>query len=136
MISFEVLGKPQGKARARMTKRGHTYTPQQTVLYENLIKLSYQQQANKHYDATTPLQMRIKAHYPIPQSWSNKKKEQALKGELKPLVKPDADNVIKVIADALNGLAYHDDKQLVKVEFEKVYSDIPKVVVEIQKKED
>lgn len=36
-----IPGKPQGKARARTCKTGHSYTPENTVLYENLIKTSF-----------------------------------------------------------------------------------------------
>ncbi len=36
-----IPGKPQGKARARTCKTGHSYTPESTVLYENLIKTSF-----------------------------------------------------------------------------------------------
>lgn len=57
---------------------------------------------------------------------------QALNGEHRPLTKPDIDNVIKVICDALNGIAYKDDTQIIKVTAEKFYSDEPKVIVEIE----
>lgn len=46
--------------------------------------------------------------------------------------KPDCDNIIKVICDALNGLAYHDDSQVCRVYFEKTYAQIPCVKVEIK----
>ena len=45
-----------------------------------------------------------------------------LDGKELPLKKPDIDNIVKVVADALNGVAYHDDTQIVMVVAKKVYS--------------
>ena len=76
-----------------------------------------------------PLRVRILAKFPIPESWSKKNKEKALKGEIMPNKKPDLDNIAKIILDGLNGVAYTDDKQVTSMEIEKVYSDEPCVVV-------
>lgn len=38
------------------------------------------------------------------------------------LKKPDVDNIVKIVADALNGVAYHDDTQIVSVLAKKVYA--------------
>ena len=40
----------------------------------------------------------------------------------KPTKKPDVDNIIKVVLDGLNKTAYEDDKQVVKVSLEKIYT--------------
>ena len=53
-----------------------------------------------------PLEISILALFPIPKYVSRKTKELMLNGRLFPTKKPDADNIIKVILDALNGLAY------------------------------
>ena len=45
-----------------------------------------------------------------------------LEGEILPLKKPDMDNIVKVVADALNGVAYQDDKQVILVSAKKAYS--------------
>lgn len=39
------------------------------------------------------------------------------------------DNCIKIIADALNKIAYHDDTQIVDCQVRKFYSDDPRVEV-------
>lgn len=52
-------------------------------------------------------------------------------GIIRPTKKPDMDNCIKVIADALNKLAYHDDTQIVDCQIRKFYSDDPRVEVRI-----
>jgi Holliday junction resolvase RusA-like endonuclease len=48
---------------------------------------------------------------------------------MKPTTKPDTDNIAKICLDALNGIAYHDDAQIVELQVSKLYSDEPRVVV-------
>ncbi len=135
ILKFEVMGKPQGKARAR-TGKGFAYTPEKTVLYENLIKTEYQRQCGLHRFSTIPnselkqpLKMHITAIFGIPKSFTKGKRLAAERNEIRPTVKPDCDNIAKVICDALNGIAYIDDTQIVLLTVEKVYGDIPKVIV-------
>ena len=64
-----------------------------------------------------PLEISIFALFPIPKYVSRKTKELMLNGRLFPTKKPDADNIIKVILDALNGVAYRDDVQICSVYF-------------------
>ena len=64
-------------------------------------------------------------------STSKKKRQQMLAGLIRPTKKPDLDNVIKSILDALNKVAYHDDTQIVSLSVEKFYSDSPRVEVAI-----
>ena len=68
-----------------------------------------------------PVEVRIKAFFEIPKKWSKKKKQLAREGKIWPTVKYDADNLAKAICDALNGLAYIDDKQVVLLLTEKLY---------------
>ena len=67
----------------------------------------------------------------IPSSWSLKDKAAALAGEIVPSVKPDIDNFIKIICDALNGIVWIDDKQVVQVNAAKLYSDNPRTDITV-----
>jgi len=49
-----------------------------------------------------------------------------------PTIKPDTDNIAKSILDSLNGIAYKDDKQVVRLKVDKYYAEIPSVSVEIK----
>lgn len=130
-INFTVLGEPVGKARQRVTRFG-TYTPEKTVLYENLIKTEYRRQCNDHrFDDKQPLCMEVKAEYMIPASASKAKRAAMARGEIRPMKKPDWDNVGKVVSDALNKLAYRDDTQIVDCTVRKFYSERPKITVKI-----
>ena len=132
-----IPGKPVGKARPRFRGAGFkviTYTPPATKKYEKEVARIYKQSAGVLY-TNIPLRVRILAKFPIPESWSKKNKEKALKVEIKPNKKPDLDNIAKIILDGLNGVAYTDDKQVTSLEIEKVYSDTPCVVVYIAEDE-
>ena len=50
---------------------------------------------------------------------------------IRPLVKPDLDNIAKMILDSLNKIAYKDDNQIVRLVIEKFYSEEPRVEIEI-----
>lgn len=136
MITFTVEGKPQGKARARTfyDKRAdkmRSVTPQQTRSYEDLIRWSYTA-AGGQYMGEKLAKVEIQAFYPIPKSWSKKKRNDAIFEWIRPTTKPDCDNTIKVVLDALNGVAYYDDKQVVSVSCEKFYGETGYLRVKIQ----
>jgi Holliday junction resolvase RusA-like endonuclease len=73
-----------------------------------------------------PLYVKVAAFMPIPKSLSKSKTAAAINGALHPQTKPDVDNFAKVI-DALNGIAWHDDSQVVHLVVSKHYSDRPRL---------
>jgi Holliday junction resolvase RusA-like endonuclease len=80
------------------------------------------------------LEVYITAFFPIPKSTSKKNRALMLEDKLLPTKKPDSDNIAKVICDALNGVAYGDDTQIVKLVVNKRYTaEEPKVIVYIDK---
>lgn len=127
-VTFHVPGKPQGKARAQTFRNKHTgrsmsTTPERTVLYENFIKDRFLQVGAGFYlERGRPVTLRIVARFLPPKSASKKRQADMLEGNELPLKKPDIDNIVKVVADALNGAAYHDDTQVVFVAAKKAYS--------------
>ncbi|MBO5715062.1 MAG: RusA family crossover junction endodeoxyribonuclease [Clostridia bacterium] len=126
---FKIGGQPQGKGRPRFTRSGHAFTPQATRDYEKLIAEEYKAAKGDTLDGY--IKVNIKAYYKIPKATSKEKRGMIERGLLKPAVKPDIDNVIKAILDGLNGVAYHDDNQVVYVDAEKFYADEPCVIVEV-----
>lgn len=125
-----IPGKPLGKQRARTLKSGRSYTPEQTVNYETLVKICYVDQGGENLGSEM-VWLEVSAFYPIPKSTSKKKKEMMEAGEIRPTIKPDLDNCIKIISDSLNGIAYKDDSQIVAVVADKYYSDTPRVEIRI-----
>ena len=138
-ISFTVPGIPRGKQRPRAARVGNhvrTYTPSQTVEYENLVKLAYSEIADGFtFGDDAELRVEITAYYSIPKSASKIKRAKMLDGEIRPTKKPDFDNIAKIICDSLNGIAYRDDASIVSARIEKWYSDTPRVIVIISERE-
>lgn len=115
MIKFFVPGQPVGKGRPRFTKAGRTYTPSKTTAYESIVEWVARKAIleNGRQTATdAPCSVFIDAAYEVPLSYSKRRKSQCNAGEITP-GKPDIDNVQKAILDALNGVVYLDDKQVV-----------------------
>jgi Holliday junction resolvase RusA-like endonuclease len=134
MIKLTIPGEPCAKQRPRTTKQGHTYTPQKTVNYETLVRQLYITQ-NFRKQLEGALKMTVRAYFTIPKSASKKKAADMAGGRIRPAKRPDWDNVGKVISDALNGLAYHDDSQIVSATVEKWYSLEPRVEVILMESE-
>lgn len=130
VYEFEIPGKPGSKARPRFGGNGHVYTPKETAAYENRVVAFFREAYPEHIPTVTPIRMTIMAFYPIPTSWSKKKAKAAMAGEIFP-GKPDWDNVGKIISDALNEVAYKDDSQIYQCTIAKMYSDRPRVFVQI-----
>lgn len=135
-IQFVVPGQPFGKQRPKFSRAGQyvkTYTPKETVSYENLVKVMYQQEAKgKMFSDDAMLDVRIIAYYDIPKSTSKKKRKAMLEHKIRPTKKPDWDNIGKIICDSLNKVAYHDDSAVVDAQVRKFYSEQPRVDVKIR----
>lgn len=108
----------------------------QLEAYENLVRLEYRRQCNDFkFPKDTPLDVRITAYYGIPKSVSKKRAQLMRERKIRPMKKPDFDNIGKIVCDSLNDIAYHDDAQIVDAQVRKFFSDDPRVVVTIQEAE-
>ena len=129
LFTFTVPGKPQGKARARTfydsrSNKMSSVTPEKTVLYENLVKTCFRQRYGQgRFPDDAYIIARIAAFFKPPKSISKKKRAEMLEGKIWPAKKPDSDNIAKVVLDALNGIAYHDDTQIIRLSVIKAYKE-------------
>ena len=134
-VSFTIPGEPVGKGRPRGTNTGkgvRMYTPAKTISYENLVKLEYERQCRGHrFGDGEELCIRVEAFFPIPKSAGKKKTELMKAHRINPTRKPDADNILKIVADSLNGVAYRDDSQIVYATVSKQYHENPRVIVAV-----
>ena len=132
MEQFVVLGKPQGKGRPRFRKAGafvQTYTPKPTQDYENKVREVYSKVChNRKLEGM--LTVTVRAYFEPPKSISKKKRELLIGNWYDK--KPDADNIGKIICDALNKIAYKDDNQIVCLKVEKKYDNISRVEVKLE----
>lgn len=135
-VFIKVLGEPVGKGRPRFSTKGgfpRAYTPAKTESYQKSIKAEYlENYIPLLFAPNTPLLIIVNAFMPIPKSTSKKNRISMLEGHIRPMKKPDADNILKAVMDALNGVAYEDDKQLVSTTCNKWYSEVPRTEIIIE----
>lgn len=133
-VRIELAGPPKGKGRPRIGKtRGGdavAYTPKETRNYEAALRLMGQSAMRGRAPLEGPLAVVVLAVFPVPLSWSKKDRAAALAGGLRPTGKPDMDNCIKML-DALNGVVWRDDAQLVRAVVDKVYGERPRLVIDV-----
>lgn len=103
----------KAKERPRFGNGGSVRTPIQTKLYEAKVRRAYKEQGGEFFDSFA--RARIEIYYKVPKSYSKKKVQAIKNGEEHPVKKQDIDNVAKIILDALNKVAYVDDKQVVEL---------------------
>lgn len=131
MIRIIVPGQPVAKARPRMAVvNGHAraYTPAKTVAYEGLVAKAGHDVMGDATLLDGPLAVTVLAYFERPQSWTRKKAEATIYHT----VKPDGDNILKAASDALNGIVWHDDKQIASAQVMKLYADKPQLVIEVR----
>jgi len=134
-VTINLVGVPQGKGRARAFMRaGHIshYTPEKTRTYEGMIRTQAMQEIGNKEPFDCPVEFVMRAVFPVPASWSSKKRERALTGEIKPGKKPDLDNIAKAWNDALNGVVYRDDSLICRMTLDKRYGPQALVVVTVR----
>ena len=129
IVKFIVPGKPVPKGRPRFSRKtGRTYTPNDTSKYEKLVRECY---GDNYFFDTEYIKITVIAKFEIPQSYSKKKKQEALAGKIFP-TKCDLDNIVKSITDGLNGIAFKDDRYIIRLEAEKIFAEEAETIIIIE----
>ncbi len=128
------MGPPRGKGRPRFRSMGKfvsAYTDAATRKYESALHDQAKKVMGTDQPLEGPLAVEIVAYTPIPKSWNRKDTAAALAGESVPTSRPDVDNLSKVV-DALNGVVWRDDSQIVDLHVWKFYSAEPRLVIKVR----
>jgi Holliday junction resolvase RusA-like endonuclease len=134
MIEFTVYGEPVAQGRPRASTRGgfvKMYDPQKSKDFKQYVKLVASEYKPDQL-LSGPLELNVKVFKPTLKSFSKKKKIEAEQGILRPISKPDVDNYVKGIKDALNKVIWNDDSQIVDLHVSKFYSETPRIEVAVQ----
>jgi Holliday junction resolvase RusA-like endonuclease len=134
-IKLIVPGEPVAKARPRWAKWG-IYTPKKTVNFETQIKERFASEYPGFVPLSSALRADVLAYLGIPLSKSKKKKAAMEAGFIRPAKAPDADNIIKIFFDSLQGVAFRNDSQFVEIELKKFYSYSPRLEISIKEIEE
>ena len=135
-VRFTVFGEAVGKGRPRFVRQGNytkVVTPEKTRVHENIVRMEYERQCNGcWFPRDRALAMDVDVYTTVPRSASRRKAADMLAGAYYPAHKPDCDNILKLVADSLNGVAYEDDRQIVSISMKKRYGDIAKMDIAIR----
>lgn len=142
MIRIELPGEPRGKGRPRSrvawTKSDKpfvaVYTDAETRKYETALAWAAKAAMRGHSPLMGPLAVTVRAFFTVPKSWTIKKRDAALTDVVRPTGAPDCDNIAKMI-DALNGIVWRDDSQIVEIEITKRYGERAVLFVEVDELE-
>lgn len=129
---FTVDGKPEGKGRPRWDGRNkRMYTPGSTKVYESAVAWACRAAMGGLKPKKGPVEVLVVANKKVPAHVNKRTREMMRDGKIKPVSRPDLDNVIKSVLDGCNGIAYEDDAQVVTISAYVQYSDTPCVYVEM-----
>lgn len=135
VVAFSVPGAAVGKGRPKFARRGAfvtAYSDKKTVSYENLVKMYASEAVGNRPPFEGPVCLTLKISVMPPASWSKRKTSDALLGRVRPTTKPDIDNIMKSICDAMNEIVYVDDKQVCDVWISKHYAAASEVRVIVE----
>ena len=118
--------KAVGKERPRYSSKTKSFfTPKKTKEFEAEIgayAMLYMK-SNNIQAIEGPVTVNIIVKVKTPTSWTKRRTEAAIQGEIMPTVTPDIDNCLKSILDGMNGITWKDDKQVIKCSIEKLYHE-------------
>lgn len=138
MIQFTIPGQPVAKGRPKFAVRGGfatVYTPKKTADYEAMVAAIAKRAMGALPPSVRPIEVLLELRMEIPVSWPKAKRLAASIGTVRATKKPDADNVLKGVKDACNGIVWVDDSQVVVITVRKLYHANPCVVIAVREVE-
>lgn len=133
--AFSLAGEPRGKARPRATVRGgfaRVYSDPTTRKYEQSIREVAERMMCGKMPLEGALSVSLRFRLSVPASYSKRLRTAILAGEEPYFGSFDADNLAKAILDALNGVLFVDDKQVVRLFVEKLGAEQPGVDIRVE----
>ncbi|NVN09733.1 RusA family crossover junction endodeoxyribonuclease [Nguyenibacter vanlangensis] len=129
-LTITIPGAAVGKGRPRFGN-GRTYTDSKTLNAEAFVR-ACAMDAMPSVPLDIPVSLDIEITKAVPASWSNVRRRKALEGALPATGKPDLDNVVKLLGDALNGIIWRDDSLIASVSAVRRYGPCDQTVVRVR----
>jgi Holliday junction resolvase RusA-like endonuclease len=132
-LNFAIPGVPQSKGRPKFARRGkfvHAYTPSKTAAAEQTLA-ARAMEFRPETPLDVPLMLDVIFFFPIPESWPKWKRALAATSVVYHTSKPDLDNCLKLVKDALNEVFWLDDRQIWYVVASKRYATVPRTEIVI-----
>lgn len=131
---FVIPGIPRGWKRPGESPFGgrHRFNPRQNEEEQDLMRLIANRVMSGRPPFEGPIDLRMTAYFPVPAGWPKAKRAAAFSGRLFHTSKPDGSNIQKLLEDAFNSGVWKDDCQVARWGGQKLYSDTPRLVVEVR----
>lgn len=131
-FTLRIEGKPVGKGRPRFGQ-GRTWTPRETVLAEQEIRRAWEEAGSPRVEGALKLMVllrvtRPQSHYLLSGGLSAEGRRHAFPFRQK----PDTDNALKLVMDALNTRAWSDDVQVVEATVIREWDAVPSTLIDVQ----
>lgn len=134
-MELVIYGEPIPQGRPRFTKTGHTYDPERSRNYKQLVRFWVTQHIKKidgWKPFENPLCVDLTFFVGIPSSWAKEKRIRAINGQIRPSSRPDIDNLVKSVLDSCNGLLWVDDCIITDLSARKRYTgELARVEIKI-----
>lgn len=132
IIDLYIVGEPAAQGRPRFSTAGgfaRAYDPLKSRDAKGYVRIAAVGQMKGLAPFCGPVGLSLRVYRSMPKSFSKKKQEAAERGDIRPLVKPDISNYLKLVEDALNGVVWQDDSHIVNYiePFGKFYSATPRI---------
>lgn len=132
---FVVPGVVVAKGRPRFTTAGlhpRAYTPKKTAIYEAHVRFAAHEAMKGQAPFAGPVFMRVVCSRPVLKSMSKTKASEAIAGMVLPTTKPDLNNYVKLAEDAMNGVVFVDDSQVVECVAIKRFGERAELAIEVR----
>lgn len=110
--------------------RAKRYLDYKAVLQKHIKQ--YMKDSNDYIINDLPVMVTIEFNFLPPKSYSKSKLKQVIDGRLMYTKKPDIDNLVKGVMDAMNGLVYKDDNQVISINAIKKYSTMNYINIKVE----
>lgn len=132
-VEIVLAGSPVAFARVRIgAKTGRMFEPAKQQEYKAALRLAAADAMSAHHTMVGAVEMVLSSYFPIPPSWTKKQRVAAMAGGVLPKGRPDLDNIVKLAKDALNGVVYYDDAQIVSLRAIKRYDEKPRLEIRVE----
>lgn len=126
-----IHGEPVPAGRPRFNHNGHAYDPRRSRDYKRFVSQEAKMKYHGGLLRDMPLKVEIRVYRHVQRSLSKVERDRRLRGEHRPIVKPDTSNYVKLIEDALTGIVWEDDNLITDLVASKWYSDDPRIEVTV-----
>jgi len=136
MAEFELFigGEPVAQGRPRFsTVNGHAQAidPAKSREFKRILAAMAREKMAQMTLMEGPLCLYLQVTRVPPKSWPKYRRRDAIEFREGIVSKPDLDNYVKIVLDALNGVVFADDSCVVKICASKRWSDKPGMSIRI-----